>query len=215
MSIQSSVIKVGVLYIFFLYVGTYLVILFNRIKLMLIYLCVLSPLQLKTDFLPLLSVIFVSENSLVAAVSLKQSIHLLPIQTWTIKSVVCVFRATTVAPCSSAVTMVERWHLSPSLTSPNRASRGTCLPWSASGTWTREPPPRTATQPWTHFTRTASRKSRTKWRQWCYVFNQMQLFYILALFVVLLKWHKLGVTSNTHYTHYFIHSPLLSCENHL
>lgn len=32
-----------------------------------------SPSQLKTDFLPLLSVIFVSENSLVAAVSIAQS----------------------------------------------------------------------------------------------------------------------------------------------
>lgn len=32
-----------------------------------------SPSQLKTEFLPLLSVTFVSENSLVAAVSIAQS----------------------------------------------------------------------------------------------------------------------------------------------
>lgn len=36
---------------------------------------VLSPLQLKTEFLPLLSVCFVSENSLVAAVSFRTLIH--------------------------------------------------------------------------------------------------------------------------------------------
>lgn len=36
-----------------------------------IIICVFSPSQLKTEFLPLLSVIFVSENSLVAAVRIK------------------------------------------------------------------------------------------------------------------------------------------------
>lgn len=72
---------------------------------------------------------------------------------------VCIFRAMTVAPCCSAAMTVERWHLCQSSTSPSRASRGTSPPWSASGTWTSEPPPRTATLPWTHCTRTASRES--------------------------------------------------------
>ena len=37
---------------------------------------VYSPSQLKTEFLPLLSVIFVSENSVVAAVSIKHKSHI-------------------------------------------------------------------------------------------------------------------------------------------
>ena len=128
-----------------------------------------SPSQLKTEFLPLLSVIFVSENSLVAAVRTQQThcdifqltdIHLS--KECYFKSIVCVFRATTVAPCCSVATMVERWHLCQSSTSPSRASRGTSLPWSVSGTWTSEPPPRTATLPWTRSTRTASRESHCK-----------------------------------------------------
>lgn len=78
------------------------------------------------------------------------------------ESIVCVLRATTVAPCCSVATMVEHWHLCQSSTSPSRASRGTSPPWSVSGTWTSEPPQRTATLPWTRSTRTASRESQCK-----------------------------------------------------
>lgn len=72
---------------------------------------------------------------------------------------VCRFRVTTAAQCCSAVTTWGRSRLSQSWTSPSRASRGTSPLWNASGTWTREPPLKTATQPWTHCTRTASRRS--------------------------------------------------------
>lgn len=127
-----------------------------------------SPSQLKTEFLPLLSVIFVSENSLVAAVSIARSPPQARFMLGGILSKccarVCPLRATTVAPCCSAATTAEHWPSCPNWTSLSRASRGTSRPWSASGTWISEPPLRTATLPWTHCTRTASRESPRRCR---------------------------------------------------
>lgn len=72
---------------------------------------VFSPSQLKTEFLPLLSVIFVSENSVVAAVSIKHTHSRISARVQTQMNVLTVksfFRAMTVAPCCSVVTIAER-----------------------------------------------------------------------------------------------------------
>lgn len=71
----------------------------------------LSPAQLKTEFLPLLSVIFVSENSLVAAVRTTHCAQFISMlghkeELFIVNVCVCVIRATTAAPCCSVAMTV-------------------------------------------------------------------------------------------------------------
>lgn len=70
------------------------------------------------------------------------------------------WRVMTAAQCCSVLMMVEPWPSYPSWTFQSRAFSATSLPWSASATWTREPPLRTAIALWKPSTRTASRKSQ-------------------------------------------------------